>query len=424
MDILGDDIVENEMLSLTVKSSAKKEVLEVPSHLTISNEMLSLTVKSSAKKEVLEVPSHLTISNFKEIIARKFDVSDVHLLRLIYAGRILKDLDTLKSLNIKTGYTIYVVIKPQVADNSRHYTDSPDILRLMLNNNPALQEVMQRNPELGHAINNPSVLREAMEIMRNPNIANEFARSADRAMNNIESLPGGFNALQQMYHDIEEPLMSATNETSNPFLNLFTTQTSNRQGSENRDPLPNPWSSSESTLNDLDHDAYLSHPLIQNMLEQLQNRMPELGIVPSPQMLQELQALLSNTNQSDEYENLRQQMTQNTNEPTANANISPEIINAIILPALLLSSIVRNQAPNVSNNNEVNSSSMSQLLSPLNSHNLTNNTLNFEERYRIQLQQLSEMGFINREANLQALITSFGDLNRAIEMLLSRNMLN
>lgn len=420
MDILGDDIVENEMLSLTVKSSAKKEVLEVP--------------------------SHLTISNFKEIIARKFDVSDVHLLRLIYAGRILKDLDTLKSLNIKTGYTIYVVIKPQVADNSRvnnnasssspnipnilsrnllqHYTDSPDILRLMLNNNPALQEVMQRNPELGHAINNPSVLREAMEIMRNPNIANEFARSADRAMNNIESLPGGFNALQQMYHDIEEPLMSATNETSNPFLNLFTTQTSNRQGSENRDPLPNPWSSSESTLNDLDHDAYLSHPLIQNMLEQLQNRMPELGIVPSPQMLQELQALLSNTNQSDEYENLRQQMTQNTNEPTANANISPEIINAIILPALLLSSIVRNQAPNVSNNNEVNSSSMSQLLSPLNSHNLTNNTLNFEERYRIQLQQLSEMGFINREANLQALITSFGDLNRAIEMLLSRNMLN
>lgn len=420
MDILRDDIVENEMLSLTVKSSAKKEVLEVP--------------------------SHLTISNFKEIIARKFDVSDVHLLRLIYAGRILKDLDTLKSLNIKTGYTIYVVIKPQVADNSRvnnnasssspnipnilsrnllqHYTDSPDILRLMLNNNPALQEVMQRNPELGHAINNPSVLREAMEIMRNPNIANEFARSADRAMNNIESLPGGFNALQQMYHDIEEPLMSATNETSNPFLNLFTTQTSNRQGSENRDPLPNPWSSSESTLNDLDHDAYLSHPLIQNMLEQLQNRMPELGIVPSPQMLQELQALLSNTNQSDEYENLRQQMTQNTNEPTANANISPEIINAIILPALLLSSIVRNQAPNVSNNNEVNSSSMSQLLSPLNSHNLTNNTLNFEERYRIQLQQLSEMGFINREANLQALITSFGDLNRAIEMLLSRNMLN
>lgn len=44
-----------------------------------------------------------------------------------------------------------------------------------------------------------------------------------------------------------------------------------------------------------------------------------------------------------------------------------------------------------------------------------------EERYQAQLEQLSGMGFVNREANLQALIATFGDVNAAVERLLSNN---
>jgi len=44
-----------------------------------------------------------------------------------------------------------------------------------------------------------------------------------------------------------------------------------------------------------------------------------------------------------------------------------------------------------------------------------------EERYSNQLDQLSGMGFMNREANLQALIATFGDVNAAVERLLSNN---
>ncbi len=42
-----------------------------------------------------------------------------------------------------------------------------------------------------------------------------------------------------------------------------------------------------------------------------------------------------------------------------------------------------------------------------------------EERYQAQLEQLSGMGFMNREANLQALVSTFGDINAAVERLLS-----
>ena len=45
-------------------------------------------------------------------------------------------------------------------------------------------------------------------------------------------------------------------------------------------------------------------------------------------------------------------------------------------------------------------------------------SLSPEERYRNQLEQLAAMGFMNREANLQALIATFGDVNAAIERLL------
>jgi len=47
-----------------------------------------------------------------------------------------------------------------------------------------------------------------------------------------------------------------------------------------------------------------------------------------------------------------------------------------------------------------------------------------EERYQSQLEQLTSMGFVNREANLQALVASFGDINGAIERLLQLGQLS
>lgn len=45
-----------------------------------------------------------------------------------------------------------------------------------------------------------------------------------------------------------------------------------------------------------------------------------------------------------------------------------------------------------------------------------------EVRFQQQLEQLNAMGFINREANLQALIATGGDINAAIERLLGSQL--
>ena len=132
---------------------------------------------------------------------------------------------------------------------------NPEYLRTMLTSNPQMQQLIDRNPELNHLLNNPEVLRQTMEMMRNPAAFQEMMRSQDRALSNLESLPGGYNALRRMYTELQEPMLNAAQEQivgDNPFAS-FLNQGSQRSstnvdsantqaGTENRDPLPNPWS--------------------------------------------------------------------------------------------------------------------------------------------------------------------------------------
>lgn len=123
--------------------------------------------------------------------------------------------------------------------------DNPDTMRSILTANPQMQDLMQRNPEISHMLNNPDLLRQTMELARNPSMLQELMRSHDRAMSNLESVPGGYSALQRIYRDIQEPMLNAASEqfTRNPFSGLVDNSSgaNPQQGTENRDPLPNPW---------------------------------------------------------------------------------------------------------------------------------------------------------------------------------------
>lgn len=244
---------------------------------------------------------------FKLLVAEKFE-ADIEQLCLIFAGKIMKDNETLKSHNVKDGLTVHLVIKskPQaeperparppadvrqtpfglnqlgglaglnalgagsntfmdlqaqmqselmgnpemirtILDNPlvQQMMNNPDIMRSLLTSNPQMQDLMQRNPEISHMLNNPELLRQTMELTRNPAMLQELMRSHDRAMSNLESVPGGYSALQRIYRDIQEPMLNAANETfaGNPFSGLVDNSTgpNPQQGTENNDPLPNPW---------------------------------------------------------------------------------------------------------------------------------------------------------------------------------------
>lgn len=278
---------------------------------------------------------------FKELVAAKFE-ADVEQLCLIFAGKIMKDDETLKDHNVKDGLTVHLVIKskPQaeperptrpaadvrqtpfglnqlgglaglgalgagsntfmdlqaqmqnelmsnpemirtVLDNPlvSQMMSNPDTMRTLLTSNPQMQDLMQRNPEISHMLNNPELLRQTMELARNPAMLQELMRSHDRAMSNLESVPGGYSALQRIYRDIQEPMLNAATESfsANPFSGLVdnSSGTNPQQGSENRDPLPNPWARGGSGNNQRQGSTnapppnILNTPSMQSLLQQM-----------------------------------------------------------------------------------------------------------------------------------------------------------
>lgn len=99
------------------------------------------------------------------------------------------------------------------------------------------------------------------------NLMREYMRSNDRAMSNLEALPGGFNALRQLYENVQEPLMNATqgmgaggDAAANPLASMLAAAglgsgaaagggsgggaggaAAGNTSPEGTQPLPNPW---------------------------------------------------------------------------------------------------------------------------------------------------------------------------------------
>jgi ubiquilin len=118
--------------------------------------------------------------------------------------------------------------------------DNPALMQSMLQGNPAIQSMMQSNPEVAQMLNDPALLRQSMEMARNPRLMNEMMRNSDRALSNIEAMPGGFNALQQMYTNVQEPMNNAVlnaNQTNSDLNQAAPTNTNTAPSA----PLPNPW---------------------------------------------------------------------------------------------------------------------------------------------------------------------------------------
>ncbi|XP_043935704.1 ubiquilin-4 [Protopterus annectens] len=571
---------------------------------TSDTNVIRVSVKTPKDKEEIAIGPTASVKEFKEEISKRFKANQDQLV-LIFAGKILKDGDTLNQHGIKDGLTIHLVIKtpqkasdvsaPQTADcpspvtldersgddssqstvpttNTtaatpptsvsstpeasilsgfggipglgilgmgsanfmelqqqmqrqlmanpnmltqimenpyvRNVMSSPDVMRLLIMSNPQMQQLMERNPEISHMLNNPELMRQTMELARNPAMMQEMMRNQDRALSNLENIPGGYNALRRMYTDIQEPMLNATREQlgSNPFTTApgstdADTATSQPSRTENREPLPNPWvpsepssprqasggeTATESTSNQT--AATVSNPLginaanlgtgmfnspgMQSLFQQISEN-PQLiqNMMSAPYMRTMLQTLSQNPDLAAQVmlnnplfagnpqlqDQLRLQLPvflQQMQNPEAVAVMTnPRAMQALLQiqqglqtlqteapglipgispmggPGVVPSATGRTDSeaaatststPATSGTSPAGVSSsqqqlmhhMLQLLSSGNSQQSP------ELRFQMQLEQLNSMGFINREANLQALIATEGDINAAIERLL------
>uniref|UniRef100_A0A2K6SIL9 Ubiquilin 1 n=1 Tax=Saimiri boliviensis boliviensis TaxID=39432 RepID=A0A2K6SIL9_SAIBB len=501
-------------------------------------------------------PESPSVQQFKEEISKRFK-SHTDQLVLIFAGKILKDQDTLSQHGIHDGLTVHLVIKTQnrPQDHSAQQTNTtgsnvtissapnsnstsgsatsnpfalgglgglaglsslglnttnfselqsqmqrqllsnpemmvqimenpfvqsmlsnPDLMRQLIMANPQMQQLIQRNPEISHMLNNPDIMRQTLELARNPAMMQEMMRNQDRALSNLESIPGGYNALRRMYTDIQEPMLSAAQEQfgGNPFASLVS-NTSSGEGSqpsrtENRDPLPNPWapqtsqssSASSGTVSTVGGTTGSAASGTAGQSTTVPNLVPGVGgmrittqtfffvvltyIIKTLILLFVLFCVCMVSMVSTFYTVFHVMQ----NPDTLSAMSNPRAMQALLQIQQGLQTLAteapglipgftpglgalggtggssgtngsnaapsENTSPTAGTTEPGHQQFIQQMLQAL--AGVNPQLQNPEVRFQQQLEQLSAMGFLNREANLQALIATGGDINAAIERLL------
>ncbi|XP_075002257.1 ubiquilin-1-like [Calonectris borealis] len=573
--------------------SESKEAAETsqPVVTTDSSNIIKVTVKTLKQKERFEVAQGSTVEEFKEEVAKRFKTLP-DLLILIFAGKVLKDQDTLSQHGVRSGVSIHVIIRSQkrtqddLADQGRATTptrppshsncdlfysgsmadlqnpclihcnlselftssweivaqtirssgldlntinskafllgfllgvtsvhllrlDSTDLLDLvsgiqeqdvpmlsligetaqstllqnnldnahlvrdLIMSNPQLRQLAEDNPEIGRILTDPHTIREILEASsRNPAVLQEMMRNHDVAMKTLESIPGGYRALEQCYREIEEPVLEALEAQlgNNPFASSDSDPPPSGARlparTENRRPLPNPWAPRSNRVRDNadDSDGQLASSSAGDSFALLSlglaagAAVPDSGEVQStvqqlrgyPELMHNLARALTNPDGPAQMPLNSAHTSSNGNSPPQDQRpqqLLPEMENAeisslprnpralqVLLQIQLGLEILSTEVPDVtlsledshveleSTEDSAESSESEDGVILLSDEDEAEGQTQMDEempwtRFQRQMEQLSAMGFQDQSANLQALIEAEGDIHAAMEIL-------
>lgn len=341
---------------------------------------------------------------------------------------------------------------------------NPDIMRNIMQSNPAMQQLMEQNPQLSHIMNDPELLRQSMEAMRNPAAMREMMRNQDTALRNIESHPEGFNALRRMYHDVQEPLMDVAASGSpaprGPAFTMpgvaggsSTASTTQSQPSSATSSTPagtaNPWANSTGVAssgaavnpwgaagigglgsNPEFMAQMVQSPMFQAAMNQVSSN-PEQFVAQMEAMNPQMAAMMNANPQMRQMMSnpnfLRQAMNpENLQAMMQMQNAMNQLRTSGLMPGLEALNLGANAgipgATGAANSTGANPFAMfggfpgagfggtaSTPAAPVG---------NQEDTFASQLSQLNDMGFSDRDQNLRALQATFGNVQAAVDRLL------
>jgi ubiquilin len=339
---------------------------------------------------------------------------------------------------------------------------NPDFLRNMLQsqmqNNPQLRQMMESNPALAQMMNDPAALDQAMQMMRNPAAFQQALRQQDLALSQLENMPGGMAALGSMYQQYQQPLEesmigggSSASDSSNtngnrngegsmagasgqampnPWGNASASRSANSNQARPANPMMNPWANMGSMANDTGSNNQGATDLFSPFGGF--GGMPAPGMAPSPQQRQAVLQMMENP----AVQGMMQQAIQQNPEMFRQALLAQNPMMEQMFrdnPAMLDQILQQMMNPQTLR-------AMFQMQDQLQGLNLGQSgypaeQLNFSnllggmapvaeqpspaERYAVQLRSLYDMGFDDEQRNLQALEQVHGNLNRAVDYLLT-----
>lgn len=438
--------------------------------LTSSQEIVAQTMENLLSRILSSGLNLNTINNNAFLLGFLLGVTGVHLLGLDSTDM----LDLVSSIQ-EQDMSMHSLISEMVQSTFvQNVLDNADLVRDLIMSNPQMQQLAEENPEIGQILTNPHTIREVLEASSSPAIMQEMIRNHDVAMNNLESIPGGYRALEQLYREIEEPILDAVEAQlgNNPFASLDSNPPLSGARlpahTENRRPLPNPWAprSNRGSDNAGDCDGQFTSSSTGNSFASLSLGPAAGAVVPNsgevqsmvqqltgnPELMHNLESALTNPNSpaqmllnsthisSDGNSPPQDQWAQQLPPEMENAEISSLLRNPRALQALLQIQLglqtLSTEVPDFilsledshveldleSMDDSTQSSKSEDDAILVSDEDEAEGQMEMDEevlqsRFKRQMEQLSAMGFQDQSANLQALIDVEGDISAAVEIL-------
>ena len=246
----------------------------------------------------------------------------------------------------------------------------------------------------------------------------ELMRNQDRALNNIESIPGGFTQLSSLFRSMDQSVAvpdPSTDDANRRMALKFGISPKIASNAPNSEPLPNPWlpppaarpagsSDSLSSMNTdtmrqlFSSDSQLSSasPSLQNLMSQLMqgNETQTQNLMSQLMQGNETQNLMSQLMQGNETQNLMSQLMQG-NEPSLTNNLMAQLMQGNEGFPQMNDPLMQNLMAQIMN--PMSQSAPQAPLAP---------TEDVEVLYHEELSMLRDMGFTNEDLNKRALLAA------------------
>lgn len=174
-----------------------------------------------------------------------------------------------------------------------------------------MQQVMERNPQVRHALSDPAVLKDLLSMATNKTAYSELMRGHDRQLSNLENIPQGFQQLQRLYQDMDAAPTIKNPSSANRIIGNNNSLDWMPSKQVTMDPIPNPWkksptphsntrpASKASTISSPQH-ASASIPPTERFAVQL-GILKDMGFVDQASNIAALEACHGNVNLAIEW---------------------------------------------------------------------------------------------------------------------------
>ncbi|KAI9296669.1 hypothetical protein K502DRAFT_323679 [Neoconidiobolus thromboides FSU 785] len=348
-----------------------------------TNETIKIHVKmSDGQKDTYDVSSETLIGDFKQTISEKMEIPKER-LRLIFAGKVLKDEQSLSSYNLKNDNTIHLVkgaattnkAAPQAPTNNTSTTQNTNAP------NTTTDSTTQNNTPFPFGGQNPADLLSQFNL---PPLGGQ----------------GG----------------NGTNAQGNPFGNLG--------GMGNMENLQNSLLNDPNSMNFF--TSLMSNPEVVRSVMQFNPQLQNMGMTP-----EQISSMMSMMNTPGMREmmaspQMREMMSGNMGGAMGGMGSNPFGANTGTNTGTNGNNPALGSNPRVPNLFEAFGGA-NNLFNNNNSTNTTGDSANAgggsqqppEERFQVQLQQLADMGFHDAQRNIRALLATGGNVHAAVEYLFS-----